>query len=330
MSDWNQLFSEVSDLAAPPRLRERILAAATAAGSQPTPRPRLALAAKWGLAAAATLVVLVGLALAAHSRTGASPSGERPRPSRVVPNVRGTSVLTAITTLQRAGFKVSVPEGLRFGSLTPTPTVGREAPLAGTTLPVGATVTLTDSRYGCCVGSPVGGAERVPDLVGSTAEQAIRELRRMHLPWEIRVRPFFKEQRPLLTTVRVVGQSPAPGLLVVHHGFRVPTMTAAYPAKEPFPRATQVRGMIVTVGGPTSGAPNPISGARIRFLGSGGTAVVVASKDGRFALDMPPGRYKVEIIGHAPMANGTFLAPIPDSVVVRRGGHPLSLVVSIK
>ena len=101
-------------------------------------------------------------------------------------------------------------------------------------------------------------------------------------------------------------------------------------SKEPFPRATHVRGMIVTVGGPAPGAPKPISGARIRFLGSGESAVVVASKDGRFAFDMPPGRYRVEITGHAPMADGTFLAPIPNSVVVRRGGKPLRLVVSIK
>ena len=100
-------------------------------------------------------------------------------------------------------------------------------------------------------------------------------------------------------------------------------------SKEPFPRATHVRGMIVTVGGPT-GAAKPVSGARIRFLGSGESAVVVASKDGRFALDMPPGRYRAEITGHAPMAGGRFLAPIPDSVVVRRGGKPLRLVVSIK
>ncbi len=147
--------------------------------------------------------------------------------------MRGESILTAVATLQRAGFKVSVPEGFRFGSLTPTPTVGDEAPLGGTKVPLGATVTLSHSRYGCCIGSPGGGALRVPDLVGSTAQQAIRELRRMQLPWEIRVRPFFNEQRALLTTVRVVGQSPAPGMLVVHDGFHVPTMTAAYPANRP-------------------------------------------------------------------------------------------------
>jgi hypothetical protein len=185
----------------------------------------------WAVAVAGVVVVLAGLALAAHSRSDPSQVGKRPRPTRPVPNVRGKSILSAITTLQRAGFKVSVPEGFQFGSLTPTPTVGRETPLAGTEVPVGAAVTLTDSRYGCCIGSPAGVALRVPDLSGSTAQQAIRELRRVHLPWEIRLRPFFNEQRTLLTTVRVVGQSPAPGSLVIHNGFHVPTMTVAYPPK---------------------------------------------------------------------------------------------------
>lgn len=101
-------------------------------------------------------------------------------------------------------------------------------------------------------------------------------------------------------------------------------------SKATLPRATQVRGMIVTVGGPAPGPPRPIPGARLRFRGLRESAVVVASKDGRFAFDVPPGRYRVEIIGHAPMANGTFISPIPDSVVVRRGGKPLRLVVSIK
>ena len=234
MSDsWRDLVRPFEDVQPTTDLLPGILEREAVLSSGRPRRRRVRMAAGWMVAGTGCVLVLGLLALAAHSRSDASPSGKRPRPSRVLPNVGGKSILTAITTLQRAGFKVSVPDGFRFGSLTPTPTVGREAPLGGTTMPLGATVTLTDSRYGCCIGSPVGGAPRVPDLAGSTAQQAIRELRRVHLPWEIRIRPFFKERRPLLTTVRVVNQSPAPGLLVVHGGFHVPTMTAAYPTNRP-------------------------------------------------------------------------------------------------
>lgn len=234
-----------------------------------------------------------------------------------MPNVRGKSILSAITTLQRAGFKVSVPEGFRFGSLTPTPTVGREAPLGGTRMQVGATVTLTDSRYGCCIGSPLGGAPRVPDLVGSTAQEAIRELRRMHLPWEIRVRPFVKEQRTLLTTVRVVSQSPAPGLLVVHGGLHVPTMTAAYPASRPASAAT-VTGRVVIEGGsptlPGQSDVHPVGFARIVASGTTTSGLQVsrhlrADTHGVFQLALPPGVYTLTAVIFGPASRALAKQP---------------------
>ena len=90
MTDWNQLFSEVSDLSTPPRLRERVLSGTSSKTGNRSARRRFGMAGKWGLAAAATVVVLIGLALAAHTRD----SGTKPSPAhgtndyQIVPGVR--------------------------------------------------------------------------------------------------------------------------------------------------------------------------------------------------------------------------------------------------
>lgn len=233
--DLTELLDEFSDVGPGLELRERILADAALylrARAPATPDRRYRLPRRVGgllIAAAGIAIVLLVLALAAHSRR--QPPGDgTPRSTRIVPDVRGKSVIAAIATLQRAGFRVSVPHGFRFGSLNPWPTAGREHPAAGSRLPAGATVTLTDIRYGCCTGSPVArNKPRAPGLVANTAGEAIHTLRRLHLPWEVHVRAFSHERRPLLTTARVVSQTPAPGILITHGGgIQVPTIIVAY------------------------------------------------------------------------------------------------------
>ena len=90
-------------------------------------------------------------------------------------------------------------------------------------------------------------------------------------------------------------------------------------------------GMIVRVGGPNAGA-TAIPGAELRFVGSQRSVTVRAEARGRFALDVAPGSYRVKVTGHAPTANGVFLATVPDTIVVPVGGpdRPFRLIVSIK
>jgi hypothetical protein len=105
--------------------------------------------------------------------------------------------------------------------------------------------------------------------------------------------------------------------------------TGSAVSKEPLPRATRVRGVIVASGGPAPGS-HPVSAALIRFVGSKQSAVVAAATDGRFTLLIAPGKYRVEVVGHGPVANGKFIRPIPDFVVIKRGGTLIRLAVSIK
>jgi hypothetical protein len=58
-------------------------------------------------------------------------------------------------------------------------------------------------------------------------------------------------------------------------------------------------GVIVTVGGPASGAPAPIPGVELRLVGAGGSVSVRADRGGRFNADLAPGIYQVTITGHA-------------------------------
>jgi hypothetical protein len=90
-------------------------------------------------------------------------------------------------------------------------------------------------------------------------------------------------------------------------------------------------GVIVTVGGPASGAPAPIPGVELRLVGAGGSVQVRADRRGRFNADLAPGSYQVTITGHGPTANGLPMQPTPDAILVpHAAGHPLRLVVSIK
>jgi hypothetical protein len=90
-------------------------------------------------------------------------------------------------------------------------------------------------------------------------------------------------------------------------------------------------GRIVTVGGPPPGSPEPISGAKFRLVGSNQSVNVRADDDGRFAVDLAPGRYRVIVTGHAPQADGGWLPTTPSAVAVTSATmKPLRLVVSIK
>jgi hypothetical protein len=248
MPDLIELLDEFNDVAPSLELRQRILtdAASTKSGDEGQRfGQRIGRrSARWLLAAGGITIVVVLLALAAHSRSQTPANDGASRPTGVVPGVRGKSVVAAIAALQRAGYGVSVPHGFRFGSLNAWPTAGREVPTAGSTLPIGATVTLTEIRYGCCIGSPVAGDKpRSPGLVANTAGEAIQRLTQLHLPWEMRVRPFFHEHRPLLATARVVSQTPAPGVLLTQGaGFHVPTLVVAYQGKLPAAALTVPQG----------------------------------------------------------------------------------------
>ena len=230
MPDLIELLDEFTDVAPSLELRQRILADAASIASRDKGQRIGRRSARWILAAGGVTIVVVLLALAAHSRSQTPADGGTAHPTGVVPDVRGKTVVAAIAALQRAGYRVSVPHGFRFGSLNAWPTAGRETPAAGSKLPIGTTVTLTEIRYGCCTASPVAGDKpRSPGLVANTAGEAIQKLTQLHLPWEIRVQPLFHEQRPLLATARVVSQTPAPGVLLTHGGgFHVPTLVVAY------------------------------------------------------------------------------------------------------
>lgn len=91
----------------------------------------------------------------------------------------------------------------------------------------------------------------------------------------------------------------------------------------------QARGEIVMVGGPAPGAPRPISDARIRFVGPGGSVTTQADDHGQFTFNATPGRYTVHLIGHAPMVNGAFFTTDPATIVVKPGGQPLRLAVDL-
>jgi hypothetical protein len=88
-------------------------------------------------------------------------------------------------------------------------------------------------------------------------------------------------------------------------------------------------GAIVTVGGMAPGGPRPIGAALIRFVGTGDSVTVQADRNGHFALDAPPGTYKVQLVGHAPKVNGVFVKTAPDTIVVP-SAKPLRLVVEIR
>lgn len=96
--------------------------------------------------------------------------------------------------------------------------------------------------------------------------------------------------------------------------------------------ATRVHtvGSIVTVGGQAPGSPRPIAGAELQLVGEGTSAAIHADSAGRFSVDLPPGRYRVVITGHAPSWDGGWLPAMPSAVTIRAHAPPVRLVVSIK
>ena len=89
-------------------------------------------------------------------------------------------------------------------------------------------------------------------------------------------------------------------------------------------------GRIVTVGGTWPGSPKPIPGAEFRFVGSNQSVSIRADSDGRFAVDLAPGRYRVIIAGHVPQVNGQWIPTKPSAVTVTsEPAKPLRLVVAL-
>jgi hypothetical protein len=148
----------------------------------------------------------------------------------IVPDVVGLPVLQAAAVLQRAGFTVSVPASITFGSLTPMPLADGESVAAGELAERGTDVALT-LRSRCCMASPVGTTrrDRMPRLIGLDARQAIDRLRRAGLNWVIRLRPVDTAGTPILDAF-VAEQLPRPGAALVGRrgGVRIPEFTADY------------------------------------------------------------------------------------------------------
>jgi hypothetical protein len=91
----------------------------------------------------------------------------------------------------------------------------------------------------------------------------------------------------------------------------------------------QAHGEIVMVGGPAPGAPRPIGGARIRFVGTDESVTTQADDRGRFSFSAKPGRYTVHLIGHAPKVNGAFFTTRPAVILVNPGAKPINLAVDL-
>jgi hypothetical protein len=67
------------------------------------------------------------------------------------------------------------------------------------------------------------------------------------------------------------------------------------------------------------------------FGGSHATATVRAGSDGRFAVDLAPGTYRVVVTGHAPRSDGRWLPTTPSEVTVGPDvAGSIRIVVSIK
>jgi hypothetical protein len=81
--------------------------------------------------------------------------------------------------------------------------------------------------------------------------------------------------------------------------------------------------------GGTSAPAHPLAGVRFAVTGSGESASGVSDINGRFAFDVTPGRYTVEITGHSPRLNGRLLQPQPDTIVVKPGGKRVRLIVTV-
>jgi hypothetical protein len=89
------------------------------------------------------------------------------------------------------------------------------------------------------------------------------------------------------------------------------------------------RGVIVTEGGPPPGSPQPIA-AEFRVTGPRGSATGRADQDGRFALVLEPGTYRIAITGDGPESDGRPMQPVPNVIHVGRSGARIRLVVSIR
>jgi hypothetical protein len=91
----------------------------------------------------------------------------------------------------------------------------------------------------------------------------------------------------------------------------------------------RTRGVIVRVGGPSPGSPEPIAAA-FRVAATNGSASGRADRHGRFTLLLKPGTYRVTITGHGPESDGRPMQPVPDVIHVEPPGTRIRLVVSIR
>jgi hypothetical protein len=91
----------------------------------------------------------------------------------------------------------------------------------------------------------------------------------------------------------------------------------------------RTRGVIVTVGGPPPGSPQPIP-AEFRVTGANAAATGRADRHGRFALLLEPGTYRITITGHGPESDGRPMQPVPNVIHVGPSGARIRLVVSIR
>jgi hypothetical protein len=91
----------------------------------------------------------------------------------------------------------------------------------------------------------------------------------------------------------------------------------------------RTRGVIVTVGGPAPGSPQPIAAA-FRVTGPGGSATGRADRHGRFALLLQPGTYRITITGDGPESDGRPIQPVPNVIHVGASGARIRLAVSIR
>jgi hypothetical protein len=96
----------------------------------------------------------------------------------------------------------------------------------------------------------------------------------------------------------------------------------------------KVRGTIVTAGGPAPGAPRPVPGASFRLVpvNAAGSAIPGhTDAHGRFAVAAPPGTYRVVMLAHTPMSDGTPIQPV-HRMVRAVGGRTtiVRLAISIR
>ena len=112
MSEYRELFAEVTDLQPPDRLRQRVAAATGRPDRRRVVRARVRRPLLIGLAAVSTVAVLAGLALVAHSRSGSS-------------TAHGTTPVTRANLLRAMEAPPFTHAKLDDSGVLPCPVLGR-------------------------------------------------------------------------------------------------------------------------------------------------------------------------------------------------------------